>query len=238
VPAKHLVAVPEGLDAAEAVSLVLNYVTAYQMMNRVARLRAGQRILVHSAAGGVGTAALELGRIAGLEMFGTASNAKHALLEKLGATPIDYRTQDFVERIRELSPEGLDCVLDPIGGTNWWKSYGCLRRGGSLVCYGVQAAVAKGKMAAGLGFAALGLMKVLPDGKKASWFNVKEWRDKHPQWFREDLGALFALLAARQIQPFIAARLPLRDAVRANQMLEKSQVAGKIVLLPWNESSA
>src|SRR5580704_7451780 len=101
VPAEHLVAVPDGLDAAEAVSLVLNYVTAYQMLHRVAHLRAGQRMLVHGAAGGVGTAALQLGKIAGLEMFGTASAAKHDLVRELGATPIDYRTEKFAERIRE-----------------------------------------------------------------------------------------------------------------------------------------
>jgi NADPH2:quinone reductase len=233
VPAAHLVAVPGGLDPAETVSLVLNYVTAYQMMRRVTKLSAGQRLLVHSAAGGVGTAALQLGKIDGLVIYGTASKAKHALLAELGVVPIDYRSEDFAARVHELAPDGVDCVLDPIGGTSWWKSYGCLRHGGSLVCYGVQAAVSQGKLAAGLGFAALGITKLLPDGRKASWFNVRVTRDQHPEWFREDLGQLFRYLAARQIQPVIAARLPLREAQRANEMLEKSQVTGKIILLPW-----
>ena len=232
VPAAHLVPVPEGLDPAEAVSLVLNYVTAYQMSHRIAQLHAGQKLLVHSAAGGVGTAALQLGKIVGLTMFGTASKPKHELVSALGAVPIDYRTENFVDRIRKRAPEGLDCVLDPIGGTQWWPSYSCLRRGGSLVCYGAQAAVSKGKLAAGLGFALLGLMKILPDGKKASWYNVKSLRDQRPEWFREDLSSLFELLSARQIQPVIAARLPLREASRANKMLENSQVSGKLVLLP------
>lgn len=233
VPAAHLVPVPDGLEPAEAVSLVLNYVTAYQMIRRVAQLRGGQRLLVHSAAGGVGTAALQLGRISGLVMFGTASKPKHSLLADLGVTAIDYRTESFVDRIRKLAPEGLDCVLDPIGGVNWWRSYRCLRRGGSLVCYGVQAAVSEGKAAAGLGFAALGLMRVLPDGKKASWYNVKLLRDQRPDWFREDLSHLLELLAARKIAPVIAARFPLREAAQANAMLERSQVSGKLVLLPW-----
>jgi len=233
VPAAHLVAVPGGLDPAEAVSRVLNYVTAYQMMRRVAKLTAGQRLLVHSAAGGVGTAVLQLGKIAGLVMYGTASKPKHAVLADLGAVPIDYRSEDFAARIHELVPEGVDCVLDPIGGTSWWGSYGCLRRGGNLVCYGVQAAVLHGKLAAGLGFSALGIAKLFPDGRKTSWFNVKASRDQHPDWFREDLGQLFRYLEARQIQPVIAAKLPLREAQRANEMLEKSQVSGKIVLLPW-----
>jgi NADPH:quinone reductase-like Zn-dependent oxidoreductase len=232
VAAEHLVAVPDGLDAAEAVSLVLNYVTAYQMLHRVAHLRAGRRMLVHGAAGGVGTAALQLGKIAGLEMFGTASATKHDLVRALGATPIDYRTEKFAERIRELAPGGLDCVLDPIGGTQWWTSYECLRRGGTLVCYGAQVMMKSGKMAAGLGFALVGLMKILPDGKNVSWFNAKTFRNEHVEWFREDMSRLFELLGTRSIVPVIAAKFPLREAAQASEMLEKAQVSGKIVLLP------
>ena len=232
VPAAHLVSVPNALDPAEAVSLVLNYVTAWQMLHRVVKLRAGQALLVHAAAGGVGTAALQLGKIDQLEMFGTASRPKHELVSALGATPIDYRTEDFVARIRQLAPQGLDCVLDPIGGKQWWSSYRCLRRGGTLVCYGAQVMVANGKAAAGLGFALLVLMKIIPDGKKTSWYNIKTLRDQRPEWFREDLSALFGLLEARSIHPVIAAKFPLREAPQANEMLEKAQIAGKIVLLP------
>jgi NADPH:quinone reductase-like Zn-dependent oxidoreductase len=232
VPAIHLVPVPHGLDPAAAVSLVLNYVTAYQMLHRFARLTVGQSLLVHSAAGGVGTAALQLGRIIGLTMYGTASSSKRELVSSLGAVAIDYHTEDFVNRIRRLAPQGLDCVLDPIGGMHWWDSYRCLQRGGSLFCYGVQSAVTEGKLIAGLGFALMGLMKVLPDGRKASWYNVTSLRDHHPDWFRADLSNLFDLLSARLIQPVIAAKFPLRDAPRANQMLENSQVSGKVVLLP------
>ncbi|HUL35984.1 MAG TPA: medium chain dehydrogenase/reductase family protein [Candidatus Eisenbacteria bacterium] len=232
VAAAHLVPVPPGLDPAEAVSLVLNYVTAYQMLHRVARLQAGQSLLVHGAAGGVGTAALQLGKIVGLRMFGTASKAKHALVSSLGATPIDYRSENFVQRIAQLAPAKLDCVLDPIGGKNWLRSYSCLRAGGALIGYGASSAVSEGKLSAGLGFAALGLLKLLPDGKRATWYNVKTLRDQHPDWFREDLGKLFDLLAARQIQPVIAAKLPLREAAKANELLEHAQITGKIVLLP------
>ena len=232
VPAAHLVRVPEGLDAAEAVSLVLNYVTAYQMMQRVAKLSEGQAMLVHSAAGGVGTAALQPGKKLKLRMFGTASKPKHELIHSLRATPIDYRSEDFREVVRRALPGGLDCVLDPIGGIHWWESYRCLRSAGNLVCYGAQAAVSEGKGAAALGFALLGLIKVLPDGRRASWYNVKLLRDAKPEWFREDLSRLFEMLAARQIQPVIAGKLPLRGAARANGLLEAAQVAGKLVLLP------
>jgi NADPH:quinone reductase-like Zn-dependent oxidoreductase len=231
VPESHLVLVPGNLDPAEAVSLVLNYVTAYQMLHRFAHVRQGQSLLVHGAAGGVGTAALQLGKILNLKMFGTASKGKHALVSSLGAVPIDYRSENFVERIRELSPEGVDCILDPIGGKNWLASYRCLRSGGALACYGASSAVTEGKLSAGLGFAMLGLLKLLP-GKHALWYNIKNLRDQRPDWFREDLGKLFELLAARKIQPVIAEKLSLRNAARANQLLEQAQVSGKLVLLP------
>jgi len=232
IPIAHLVPVPADLDPAEAVSLVLNYVTAYQMLHRLGRLQSGQSILIHGAAGGVGTAALQLGKLAGLRMFGTASKSKHDLVRSLGAAPIDYRSESFAERIGQLAPEGLDCVLDPIGGKNWLTSYRCLRRGGTLACYGASSAVAAGKLSAGLGFVLLEILKVLPGGRRACWYNVKNLRDKHPDWFREDLGKLFDLLAQRQIEPVIAARLPLREASEANRLLEQAQVSGKIVLLP------
>jgi len=231
VPASRLVPVPNGLDPAEAVSLVLNYVTAYQMLHRVAKLREGQRVLIHAAAGGVGTAALQLGELAGFEMFGTASKPKHALVASLGATPIDYRSENFVARLRELAPGGVDAVLDPIGGKNWWASYGCLRKGGALVCYGSQAALSEGKLAAGFGFATLGLVKILPDGKRASWYNVKSLSDTSPEMFREDLTCLFDLLCQQKVRPVIAGRFPLREAARANELLEKARVSGKLVLL-------
>lgn len=231
VPDAHLVPVPESLDPAEAVSLVLNYVTAYQMLHRFAHVRAGQSLLIHGAAGGVGTAALQLGKIAGSKMFGTASKGKHALVSSLGAVPIDYRSENFGERLRQISPGGVDCILDPIGGKNWLASYRCLRPGGTLACYGASSAVTEGKLSAALGFVTLALLKLIP-GKQALWYNVKTLRDQRPNWFRKDLCKLFDLLAARQIQPVIAAKLPLREAARANQLLEQAQISGKLVLLP------
>jgi NADPH:quinone reductase-like Zn-dependent oxidoreductase len=232
VPAADLVAVPDGLDPSEAVCLVVNYVTAYQMLHRLARLNAGQKFLVHSAAGGVGTAALQLGKVAKLEAFGTASKAKLGLVSAQGAVAIDYHAENFADRIRQLVPDGLDCVLDAVGGTHWWASYRCLRRGGILLCYGAQVNVSGGTLAAGLGFALFGLMTVLPDGKRVRWYNSRIFRDQHRDWFREDLTILFELLLARSIEPVIAREFPLRDAARANEMLEKGEAAGKLILLP------
>src|SRR5499427_8714353 len=112
LPQRELVPVPPGLDAAEAVSLVLNYITAYQMLHRSAKVRPGQRILIHGASGGVGTALLQLGRLAELEMFGTCSSRTASTVSGLGAIPIDYQNQDFVQEIHRLTGEGVDVVFD------------------------------------------------------------------------------------------------------------------------------
>ena len=228
LPEGELFRVPPGLDPAEAVSLVLNYVTAYQLIHRIARLHEGDSMLIHGAAGGVGTAALQLGRIAGLKMFGTASRSKHALVESFGGIPIDYKTEDFVKRAR-----GVDAVFDPIGGLNWWRSYRTLGRGGRLVAFGMSTAIEGGKrhmLRAGASFALLWMLGLLP-GKSALWSNVMVEKEKHPAWFREDLTRLLEMLAARSIQPVVAARLPLADASQAHQMLEHASVSGKIVLM-------
>jgi NADPH:quinone reductase-like Zn-dependent oxidoreductase len=228
---EYLVPVPEGLDPAEAVCLFLNYVTAYQMLHRIARASKGQRILIHGAAGGVGTALLQLGALAELETYGAASKSKHAAIVSERGVPIDYRSEDFTLRIRELTGDGVDCVFDAVGGWNWWRSYRVLRKGGFLVCYGVTISVSHGKMAGAGSFLLLGLLKLIPDGKKCEWYNVTNLRKQHPDWFRQDLSILLDLLAKGKIRPVIGARLGLRDAAKANQLIENFEVTGKIVLL-------
>src|SRR6266516_2119439 len=149
LPQRELVPVPSGLDAAEAVSLILNYVTAYQMLHRSAKVRPGQRVLIHGAAGGVGTALLQLGRLAGLEMYGTCSSRSAPAVSDLGGVPIDYRHQDFVEEIHRLTSDGVDVVLDPIGGTHLWHSRKALRLGGRVVGYGLRSSLREGRLASG-----------------------------------------------------------------------------------------
>src|SRR5215831_1422717 len=137
LPQRELVPAPSGLDAAEAVSLVLNYVTAYQMLHRSAHVRQGQCVLIHGAAGGVGSALLQLGRLAGLEMYGTCSSRGASAVADLGGIPIDYQHQDFVREIHRLTSEGVDVVFDGIGGTHIWRSRTALRPGGRVVGYGL-----------------------------------------------------------------------------------------------------
>src|SRR6516162_2732395 len=137
LPQRELIPVPSGLDAAEAVSLVLNHVTAYQMLHHSAKVRPGQSVLIHGAAGGVGSALLQLGRLAGLETYGTCSSRGASAVTDLGAVPIDYQHQDFVEEIHRLTKEGVDVVFDGIGGTHMGRSRKALRTGGRVVVYGL-----------------------------------------------------------------------------------------------------
>ena len=225
-----LVRVPAGLDPGEAVSLVLSYITAYQMLHRSAEVQHGQSILVHAAGGAVGTALLELGRLAGLEMYGTASKSKHELVADLGATPIDYRSEDFAARIQTLTGQGIDVAFDAIGGDNFKRSFESLKPGGTLVAYGFyDNAIGKGGNVP-IAYMRVALWNFLPNGRSTVFYSIGALRKKHPDWFREDLTDLFDLLAQGKIKPVIAERMRLDDASRAHQLIEQAAVQGRIVL--------
>src|SRR5215472_14344455 len=149
LPQHKFVPVPPELDPAEAVALVLNYVTAYQMLHRSAKVKPGLRVLIHGASGGVGTALLQLGQLVGVEMYGTCSAGAAEVVKELGATPIDYRNSDFVQEIHRLTGDGMDAVFDGIGGDNLWRSREALREGGCVVVYGFQAKLRGGRMVSG-----------------------------------------------------------------------------------------
>ena len=234
---------PSGLDAAEAVSLILNSVTAYQMLHRSAEVKPGQRVLFHGASGGVGTALLQLGRLAELEMYGTCSARGAAAVSELGAVPIDYRNQDYVKEIRRLTGDGVDAVFDPIGGAHLWHSRQALRPGGRVVGYGNTTSL-RGE---GLGsdrtgrrhrlhgipiyalFIAAGWL--LPGRKRVVPYSIQTLKRLRPSLFRQDLIALLDLLQQKKIKPLIAHRFPLAEARHAHELLEKGGVIGKIVLV-------
>jgi NADPH:quinone reductase-like Zn-dependent oxidoreductase len=229
MPSTEWVSVPPGLDPAEAVCLVINYLTAHVMLHRAAKVRQGERVLVHGAAGGVGTALLDLGKLADLQMYGTASEYNHALVSGLGATPIDYHTEDFVRRIRELTGDGVDVVFDPIGGARQvWRSYRAVRKGGRLVWFGVAAAKKAGLRVIPLTLLTLGVLKLLPDGKRAP---TAPDLSKDNAGYRETLAELIDLLDAGKINPLVAERIPLAEASRAHELLERGGYAGKVVLV-------
>jgi NADPH:quinone reductase-like Zn-dependent oxidoreductase len=239
LPAARVVPVPEDLDSAQVVCLTLNYVSALQIYRRVAQFKTGQRVLIHGAGGGVGSALFDVGRELGLVMYGTASKGKHALLEKFGATPIDYTTEDFVARIQALTGDGVDLVIDPFGGDHFARSFRCLRPGGLLLATSAYLA-ATGKInivQSILGFAQLPLWNLLPNGKKARLWDISQQNKDDPAAYRADLTTLMDWLKAEKLQPEMGARFPLEQAVTAQRLMLERRVAGKIILeLDWTQT--
>ena len=243
LPQRELVPVPSGLDPAEAVSLILNYVTAYQMLHRSAKVRLGQRVLIHGAAGGVGSSLLQLGRLAGLEMYGTCSSRGAPAVSDLGGIPIDYRHQDFVKEIQRLTSAGVDVVFDSIGGAHIWRSRKALRSGGRVVAYGLTGSLRGGRLASGRSgrrhrFRAISIFGLytaggwlLPGRKRVVPYSIQWLKRLRPALFQRDLITLFDLLQQRKIEPLIAQRFPLAEARRAHELLGKGGVTGKIVLV-------
>lgn len=232
VPAKELVAVPTQLPPAEAVSVLLNYITAYRMLTQAARLKAGQSVLIHGAAGGVGTAVLQLAQVLGIKAYGTASTGKQALVRAQGGIPIDYTKTDFVAEIQRLTGgAGVDAVLDGIGGPQLSRSYQALSRTGALVLFGVSSTLQGGnpklKMVATM--LRFGWLKLRPGGQRVlTYFPSK----KDLESVQPDIALMLKLLSEGKIKPLIAQVFPLAHAAEAHQMLEDTRPVGKIVLEP------
>ena len=258
VPETSAVEVPEDLDPAEVLSLVFTYMTAYQVLHRVAEVKRGETVLVHGAAGRVGTAVLELGAAAGLRMYGTCSPRDRDKVEGLGAVAIDYRNEDFLARVRELTDgDGVDVVLDSLGGGISLRSFRALRPGGRLVVFGHSATISHGhKSRRGWiewygATATVALWGLLSPRRRVSAYRIQKLRKGHqvlpmgsrrplpvgggprdPERFREDFCALIELLREGKIHPAVAERLPLSEARHAHELLESSAAKGKLVLVP------
>jgi NADPH:quinone reductase-like Zn-dependent oxidoreductase len=258
VPEVNAVEVPEDLDPAEVVSLVLPYMTAYQLLHRMAMAKSGETVLVHGAAGRVGTAVLELGALAGLRLYGTASARDRAAVERLGAVAIDYRNEDFLARVRELPGNGVDVVLDGLGGALSLRSFRALRPGGRLVIFGHYATLAHGRKSWRgwiewyAATASVALWGLVSPRRRVLAYRIQQLRQgrqvlpvsggrralavgggpRDPAWFREDFLALLELLGADKIHPVVAERLPLSGARRTHELLEQSASVGKLVLMP------
>jgi NADPH:quinone reductase-like Zn-dependent oxidoreductase len=232
--ADDLVRVPAGVDTAEAAAMILSWTTAYQLLHRSARVTKGQRVLVHGAAGAVGQALLVLGKMAGVELWGTA-RAEHApIVRGLGATPIDYQREDFTR----VLPGGFDVIFDGVGEDNYKRSFAALKPGGLVCAYGYTASVGPKRtlrdvmgMLAGV-YLWHGLLSWLPGGKRARIYSINAMRVRHPAWFKEDLEHLFAMLAAGEIRPRVAERIAFEDVADAHRRLEAGGLDGKLVLCP------
>ena len=221
-----LVKVPAVLDPAQVAVLILNYGTAYQILHRLAGVKSGDRVLITGASGGVGTALLQLGKLANLTMYGTVSGKKQDVLVDHGAIPIDYQSQNFVDVVRKSEPNGIDYVFDGVGGMNIQSGFQILRRGGKFVEYGYS-----GIFQFLIDDLSLQFLNWLPNGKSGDFYGITATYRKDKGSITEDLLRLFSLLKEGKINPIIYQKYPILDAAKANEMLESGEVIGKIVLL-------
>lgn len=222
---KQLIPVPKTVDPIAAAPLILNYIVAYQTMHRVAKVKSGDKVLIVDASGGIGTAILELGKLAGLVMYGVASKAKHEALHDYGAVAIDYHTQEFAEVISQAEPGGLDIIVDGIGGDYVKRGFLLLKRGGTYVTFANPMKLSKM-------FRLLGQslwLNLWPNGRSFKLYGTgQSYVHKRP--FLEDWATLFKLLENGKISPIIMRTFPILEAGQANALLESGQVVGNIVL--------
>ncbi|MGW4461863.1 medium chain dehydrogenase/reductase family protein [Micromonospora sp. NPDC004704] len=239
VKAADVVPVPDGVGPAEAETMVLNGITAWQMLYRKARIRAGQTILVHGANGGVGSVLVQLARTTGVTVIGTASARHHDALREQGVIPVDYRTEDVAARVRVLAPDGVDAVFDHVGGRSILDSWQLLAPGGTLVSYGTASTRDDTGSKQWPVFKLLGrvwLWNALPNRRHAYFFNI--WagqalaKSRFRARLRADLIEVFAALQRGDVTARIAAQLPLARTAEALRLAESGTVAGKVVLNP------
>jgi synaptic vesicle membrane protein VAT-1 len=233
VRADRVVPVPDSLDPGVAAAVTMNGVTAWQLVHETAKVRAGQTVLVHGAAGGVGTLLVQLARAAGARVLGTASGAKHDTVRALGGEPIDYRTEDVPARVRELAPGGVDVVFDHLGGDSLQVSYDLLADGGLVVNYGSATTLDEKNhwlvpyLRTMRRFAGWQVGKLLgrARGRRAAFYYVKAGAA-----FNRALPEVYRLVAAGELDPPIDRRMPMAEAPDALRLLVDGKVTGKIVL--------
>lgn len=241
VPERMALPLPVGLSYEEGAAIPVNYLTAYQMLIQMGSLKKGERVLVHSAGGGVGLAAIDLCNIHGAEVIGTASTGKHAMLRERGAAHlIDYGKQDYEREVaRVTGGRGVHIVLDAMGGEHWKKGYRCLAPTGRLVMFGFSSA-APGKGRSMLAFlkavASTPLFsfpppKLINDNKALIGVNLGHlWSEEEMllAWLQQ----IFAWQAEGKIRPTVGARFSFAEAAAAHHYIQDRKNLGKVVLIP------
>jgi NADPH:quinone reductase-like Zn-dependent oxidoreductase len=225
--AGHFVPIPEGVTDVDAAAVILNFVTAWQMIHRTANVRPGQTALVTGASGGVGIAALQLLKLAGVKTYGAASASKHEIVRAFGAIPVDYRAGPIDRLTHSHEPTGVDYVFDAIGGANIGPCIRALKRGGTLVGFGFIGA--PGKLSQLRMFANIFLGARLR-GRVGKFYGITLLFRKDPGPLREDLPKIFTLLAEKKIDPMVRRTFPLLEARQAFELLAAGSVDGKTVL--------
>ena len=241
VPERQAFTRPDGMSAELGAALPVNYLTAYQLIEVMGALRAGDTMLVHSAGGGVGIAAIQLARRIGATIIGTASAGKHAALRELGvAHCIDYRREDFEARVHEITGgRGVELVLDAVGAASFRKSDRCLAPTGRLGLFGLSAAApAKRRqpvaaLRAGLStlrlrWGPLGLMSANRGVFGVNLGHLWGETERIAGWMETLLG----YWRQGAVRPVVAARFGFDQAAEAHHFLQDRRNFGKVLLIP------
>ena len=236
-PLQSVFRLPDGMPFDDAAAIPVNYVTAYHSMFTMGNLQPGNRILIHGAAGGVGIAAVQLARSRGLVIYGTAGPTKQDFLRKIGVDhPIDYQKSDFVEVVRKYEPDGIEMVMDPIGGKSFARSQACLGSTGRLVVYGFSTVASEdGKRSLLRGLKAIwempkfNPMKLMSQNISVIGVHLGRMQSRGAL-IRSELEELFRLYAAGKIKPVIGKAFPLTEAAAAHQYIHDRKNIGKVVL--------
>ncbi len=237
VPARQVYRLPAGMPFDDAAAIPVNYLTAYHSIFAMGNLQAGDRILVHGAAGGVGIAAVQLARARGLVIFGTAGPTKQEYLRKIGVDhAIDYQKNDFVDVVRKFAPDGIEMVMDPIGGKSFSRSYKCLGPTGRLVIYGLSAAAGSdGKRSLLRGLTALAQtprfhpLKLMSANISVIGVSLGHLPSRG-HLLRAGLDEIFRMYAAGKIKPVIGKSFPLTEAAAAHTYIQERKNIGKVIL--------
>jgi 2-desacetyl-2-hydroxyethyl bacteriochlorophyllide A dehydrogenase len=235
VSVNDILTMPDDVDPAEAETLVVNGITAWQMLHRTAQVKEGQTILVLGANGGVGTILTQLAINGGVKVIGASSPMHHEALKAQGIIPVDYNDKNFIDTVKSLAPEGINAVFDNIGGDSISRSFAVLKSGGKLVSYAIAFALNTNKSVVMLFLgliAKLLWLNYMPNSRKAVFYNI--WTGKGTDKFRnnmqEDFSEIIGLLRKGVLKPQIAARFPLKNIAEAMELAESRTTYGKIVL--------
>mgnify|MGYP000252805895 FL=1 len=241
VESSQIINCPKHISADHVVAMILNYTTAYQMLTRIARVKPGDNILVHGAAGGVGSALIDIATTLDLKIYCTLSDRKWqdipARFIKSGTVNrINYQSAPFEKTLSKIAPRGMDAVFDPIGGKHLKRSYEVLSAGGQVVSYGFSTAIKNGRrnllsILKALIQSVLLPSKMITDCKSVAGFDIWTMAQQRPEYFKEDLGAIFNLYQEGNIAPVMAKSFCLEDAAKAQDLMATSELAGKITLV-------
>jgi NADPH2:quinone reductase len=202
------------------------------MLTRSAKVKEGSKILIHGAGGAVGSALLQIGSILKLKMYGTASAGQQAFLKEFDCQPIDYKSEDFVEVVKDLEPNGLDAVFDPFGGDHFKRSIKTLNKKGKLVAFG--AYNAKTQMDLIKSFLRVQVWNFTPWMPSTNFYSIGSWHKKHHDWFESDLKKLFALLSENKLKPLISNTIKIEEAREAHELIERGGLKGKLIIVMNN----